>query len=195
VQHVDCIFLAILYPYSHRGDHKEEATMAQKTVAGVFRTPGEAEQAVNALRQAGYNINDVSVVAREREQAREVAEQTGAEIGTGAAAGAGVGAGVGAVISAVAGAVGAVAIPGIGVVAGPLAAGAVGAVGGAVAGGLVGALVGWGFDENEAREYEDAIKRGDILLAVRVPEEGSTGDAEEIFRRSGGHRVSSGTVD
>lgn len=64
--------------------------------------------------------------------------------------------------------VGALAIPGIGpiVAAGPIAATIGGAVVGAGAGGLVGALVGMGIPEDEAKQYEEYLNQGEILVLV-----------------------------
>jgi hypothetical protein len=174
-----------------------------KTVAGVFSSQGQAQQALQDLRTAGFDPQQVSVIARDQERARDVAAETGAEVPAGAATGAGLGAVLGGVAGWLVG-IGALAIPGIGpvVAAGPIAAAlgvagttaAVGAGAGAVAGGLVGALTGWGFSEAEAREYQERVGRGDILLAVEVPDDADTGHAEDILRRHGGDRVSAGTV-
>jgi hypothetical protein len=170
-----------------------------KTVAGLFSGRNQAEQALQQLRSAGFDPQRVSVIARDPERARDVAAETGAEVPTSAAGGAGIGAVLGGVAGWLVG-IGALAIPGIGpvIAAGPIAAAlgtagataAVGAGAGAVAGGLVGALTGWGFSESEAREYEGRVGRGDILLAVQVPDDQDTGRAEDMLRRAGGDRVS-----
>jgi hypothetical protein len=122
---------------------------------------------------------------------------------TGAASGAGLGAILGGAAGWLVG-IGALAIPGVGpiVAAGPIAAAlgvagttaAAGAGVGAVAGGLVGALTGWGFSESEARAYQQGVERGDILVAVELPDDEDAGRAEDILKRHGGDRVSTGTV-
>jgi hypothetical protein len=172
-----------------------------KTVAGLFETRSSAEQAIQDLRTAGFDSQRVSVMARDPERARDVANETGAEVATGAATGAGLGAILGGAAGWLVG-IGALAIPGIGpvVAAGPIAAAlgvagttaAAGAGVGLVTGGLVGALTGWGFSESEARAYEQGVERGDILLAVEVPDD-DAGRVEDIFKRRGGDRVSTGT--
>jgi hypothetical protein len=59
----------------------------------------------------------------------------------------------------------------------------------------LGALAGWGFSEAEAKAYQDGVERGDILLAVEVPDDGDLDDrVEDVFKRDGGDRVSTGTV-
>jgi hypothetical protein len=88
------------------------------------------------------------------------------------------------------------------VAAGPIAAalgtaGATAAAGagiGVVAGGLIGALTGWGFSEAEARAYQEGVERGDILLAVELPDNDDAGRVEDAFKRDGGDRVSTGTA-
>jgi hypothetical protein len=153
----------------------------------------------------GVDPQRVSVIARDKQQARDIAERTGAEVATGAATGAGLGAILGGAAGWLVG-IGALAIPGIGpiVAAGPIAAalgtaGATAAAGagiGVVAGGLIGALTGWGFSEAEAKAYQDGVERGDILLAVEVPDDGDIDDrVEDVLKRDGGDRVSTGTVN
>ena len=178
--------------------------MATKVVAGLFQAPDQASRAINDLRSMGVDPQRVSVIARDKEEAREIANETGAEVAKGATTGAGLGALLGGAAGWLIG-IGALAIPGIGpiVAAGPIAAAlgtagvtaAAGAGVGVVAGGLLGALAGWGFNEAEAKAYQDGVERGDILLAVEVPDDGDLDDrVEDVFKRDGGDRVSTGTM-
>ena len=174
-----------------------------KTVAGLFQSQTAAERALMDLRSAGIDPSRLSVIARDKEQAKEIADQTGAEVATGAATGAGLGALLGGAAGWLVG-IGALAIPGIGpiVAAGPIAAAlgvagttaAAGAGIGVVTGGIVGALTGWGFSEAEAKAYQDGVERGEILLAVELPDNADDDRIEDIFKRDGGDRVSTGTV-
>ena len=81
-------------------------------------------------------------------------------------------------------------IPGLGLVAaGPaaIALTAAGAVG--VAGGIVGALTHWGVPKARVKEYEEAVRRGDILLGIKTS---SQDDADKLLRawqESGGDWV------
>jgi len=178
--------------------------MATKVVAGLFESPDTASRAINDLRSMGLDPSRVSVIARDKERAREVAHETGAEVATGAATGAGFGALLGGAAGWLVG-IGALAIPGIGpiVAAGPIAAalgtaGATAAAGagvGALTGGLVGALTGWGFDEAEAKAYQDGVERGDMLLAAEVLDGDDADRVEDVFKRDGGDRVSTGTIN
>lgn len=171
-----------------------------KTVAGIFSTNAQAQEAIGALRATGMPADEVSVVAQDPDRARDIAGETGAEVATGTAGGAGLGAILGGAAGWLVG-IGALAIPGIGpvVAAGPIAAAlgvagttaAAGAGAGAVTGGLVGALTGWGFAESEAREYESRVSQGDILLAVRVDDE-AAGRTEDVLRQHGASRARPG---
>jgi outer membrane lipoprotein SlyB len=82
--------------------------------------------------------------------------------------------------------VGALAIPGIGplVAAGPIAA----ALSGAVTGGIAGGLIDWGIPEESGRRYEDRVKEGKIVAAVRSNDD-KVEDAADILRRNGAYDV------
>ncbi|MDQ4075563.1 MAG: hypothetical protein M3220_04865, partial [Chloroflexota bacterium] len=86
------------------------------------------------------------------------------------------GAGIGAILGGLAGllvGLASLTIPGIGpiVAAGPLAAALAGAGIGAVAGGAVGALIDMGVSEEDAEYYAEALRRGDVIVAVRTEDE------------------------
>ncbi len=131
-----------------------------------YRSEAEAERAVRALQDAGFGADEISIVAKDQDRAQDVAQDTG----TDTAEGAGIGAATGGVLGALGGLiVGATAltIPGIGlVIAGPLAAVLGGAGIGAITGGLAGALAGLGVSEDDAKQYEQRVEAGDILVVV-----------------------------
>jgi len=147
------------------------------TVIGMFQNQRDSENAIEELKDLGYDPKEMSVVMREARKAEEVAQNTGVQVGQGAASGATAGGAIGALAGLLVG-IGAITIPGLGplLVAGPIAtafgltgaaaATASGAVGGALAGGLLGALVGVGIPKEEAQRYEEQIRAGGILLAV-----------------------------
>ncbi|WP_026370896.1 general stress protein [Kallotenue papyrolyticum] len=162
-----------------------------KNVVGLFDTRQDAEDAVRALRDAGFPANDISLVAG---NTREYDEFTTApaESGTEAEEGAGIGATGGAVLGGLAGllvGLGVLTIPGVGpvVAAGSLAtvlgSTALGAGIGAAAGGLVGALVGAGIPEEEANIYAESIRRGGTLVMVQVASDEEADRAAEIMDR------------
>jgi uncharacterized membrane protein len=145
-----------------------------KTVLGIFQDNNNAESAVSKLEEDGYDPKNISIVMKDREEG----EKLGADTGTNISAGATSGATTGLVLGGLAGLVASFVIPGLGAffIGGPIAAalglgGAAattvsGATTGAIAGGLIGALMGFGLTEDEAKEYEEHVNQGAILVAV-----------------------------
>lgn len=152
-----------------------------KKIVGVFENEREASLAIQNLQDRGFTSEEISVVAKDRNDLRAIDEETGTKAPEGLAAGAATGGVLGGVTGLLAG-VGALAIPGIGPIlaAGPLAAAIAGMAVGAGAGGLVGGLVGLGIPENEAEEYQEYLNRGNIL--VLVDEDNRSGDVYDSFR-------------
>ncbi|MGG4265986.1 general stress protein [Peribacillus simplex] len=138
-----------------------------KRIIGVYETEEEAIKAIESLQAQGYNREDISVVAKDKEDLKTVNEETGTKVEEGLAAGAATGGILGGTAGLLAG-VGALAIPGIGPVlaAGPLAATLAGAAVGAGTGGLAGTLIGMGIPEEEANRYEADVKSGKLLVLV-----------------------------
>jgi hypothetical protein len=166
----------------------------EHTTVALFSDVESAASAVDELCMKGFSIDEVSVVAEDNEQLRELAEHTETDAGEKAAKGAGAGAGTGAVVGGVAGLIAgvtAITIPGLGplIAAGPLAATLGGAAAGAAVGGIIGALTGMGMSEDEARDYEERIKEGDLLIAVQTTD-ATEERAETILGQHGGERVS-----
>jgi uncharacterized protein (TIGR02271 family) len=151
-----------------------------KTIVGLFDHFSEAEATVRELERAGYDRDDISMVASE--SARASSRTTSSDGDTGAAEGAGTGAVIGGVAGGAAGLIASLAglaIPGIGPIlaAGPLVATLTGAGVGAVAGGLIGALTTAGVPEEHARYYEEGVRRGGTLVTVSA----SDADADEVM--------------
>ena len=87
---------------------------------------------------------------------------------------------------------GAIAIPGLNlVVSGYLISALAGLGAGAATGGLIGALVGTGFEENEATFYENEIKEGNILLAVKTRDDEQKKQVKEILNETDAYSFSS----
>jgi hypothetical protein len=141
------------------------------TTLGLFSNYERASQTITDLTAAGFPGSEISVILQDADRAKEIAQNTGTDVAQGAALGAGRGAVLGGLAGLVIG-VSAIAVPGIGplLIGGPLAAAltasGAGALTGALAGGFVGALTAFGLSAEEAQHYADAIKRGDILVAV-----------------------------
>jgi hypothetical protein len=166
---------------------------SRDTVVAVFDDRSDAQDAINALRDAGFMADDISILARDRDTAGRLAEDTGAEVAAGAATGALAGGLLGGVAGWLIG-IGALAIPGIGpiVAAGPLAAALGGAAIGATGGGVIGALTGVGVPEDEARYYDTEFKRGGIVVTAQA--RGRYDEARAIMRENGGRDTESSTA-
>ncbi|QWU17234.1 Heat induced stress protein YflT [Paenibacillus sophorae] len=138
-----------------------------KRIVGVFMNEYDASRAIGELKSRGFRTEDISVIARNKEDMNAVSEETGTKAPEGMASGAATGGLLGGVTGLLAG-IGALAIPGIGpiIAAGPIAATLAGAVVGAGTGGLVGGLVGLGIPEDEAESYNRYVDEGHILVMV-----------------------------
>ncbi|MBI3255642.1 MAG: hypothetical protein HYZ63_01600 [Candidatus Andersenbacteria bacterium] len=149
-----------------------------KTIVGLFNKYTQANQAVLQLEQAGFNRDQMHIVAQEyiiREHEDALSE--------GVAAGATIGGIAGLIMGLTA-----IAIPGIGPIiatAGILSSTAVGAGVGAAFGGVVGALVDLGMTQEEASAYVEAIKAGSVLVMVKTRSNAERMSASAILQRAG----------
>ncbi len=161
-------------------------------IVGVFDDRSRAEQAVEALHQAGFGDNQIGFAARE---VQGEGSGSGAE-GTPPSKG-GQGLAKGAVVGGILGAAAALLIPGIGpVIAGGILApllggataagvGAAGAAAGAAIGGLAGGLSGLGVPETEAKYYEGEFESGRTIVTVRPGDRYA--EAESILQQYGAY--------
>ncbi len=162
----------------------------KKTIYAIFPNVDSADQAINQLhQQLRIDKDDISYVYRNVDgekvagDATTVADDTVTE---GAASGATTGGVIGAALGLVA-SLGVLGPIGAVVSAGPIltalgitgAAGTVvaGGVVGAAAGGLIGALTNLGISEPRAREYEEAISAGAVLVSVATGDDASEATA------------------
>lgn len=143
--------------------------MAEHSVVGVYKTLGEAEEAVRSLGDGGFPIEQVSIIAQHLKDDRRVhGYVTSCDVAKSAAT---TGAWVGGVFGLLAGAA-FLWVPGVGplVVAGSLAAVLLGGVEGAVVGaattGLLGWLVGLGISREKILKYEQAVRAGKFLVVA-----------------------------
>lgn len=149
-----------------------------KTIVGLFDRFDQAQSAMQELERAGIPHNDISLIANNAtgEYNQYVNRDTTTTTTTAPAegmTGAGAGATTGAVVGGVAGllmGLGVFAIPGFGpiVAAGWLVSTITGAGIGALAGGLIGALTDIGVPAEEASYYNEGVRRGGTLLAVKA---------------------------
>jgi hypothetical protein len=157
---------------------------------GVFEDTAEARGAIDALKDAGFAGEHISVLAPDREDTRAVAEETGARAGEDAAKGAVAGGILGGLGGWLVG-IGALAIPGVGpfLAAGAFATALGGAAIGAGVGAIAGALVGMGVPEEHAKYYEGEVKSGRTLVTVSA--DGRYDEAQRILRECGAYDVES----
>ena len=167
-------------------------------VTGLFRDRDSAERAYQSVTERGYTKDDVNLAmsdeTRQRHFGTSSVEGKQTELGNKAAEGAGIGGAIGGSLGAIAAAIAAVgttiALPGLGlVIAGPLAAAIAGAGAGAATGGIVGALIGWGIPEERVKQYDQGIREGGILMAVRPRNDEDAMHLENAWRTNKGEHV------
>jgi hypothetical protein len=152
----------------------------QKRAVGVFPDRPTTASALQALRDSGFSMRQVTILARNAARQEAIAgvelkDHKGNHASEGAAAGAFGGGVLGGAAGLLVG-LGALAIPGLNgiLLVGEAATAAittlVGGAAGAAAGGLVGALIGLGIPEDRARAYSDRVARGEYLILVKGTE-------------------------
>ncbi len=140
-----------------------------QTVIGVFGSRRQADYSVGQLRQQGFRQEEISIIAKQTEDAGGDSGAYNDSIADGVATGGAIG-GIGGLMAAA----GALAIPGFGpiIALGPIAA----ALSGAVAGGVAG------------REYEEQIRQGKVLAIIKV-DSTKASEAANILRQNGAANV------
>jgi len=156
------------------------------TVIGSFSSADDAEQAIGALKDDGFDEQEISLVALDSES--EFGQDDGRGVlsmGQDLASGTTTGGALGGIAGLLAG-VGALAIPGIGpiIAAGPIAAG----LSGAVVGGIAGGLLDLGVPEDRGQYYEDRVREGDVLVALNADDQ-EVDRAAQIMRDYGADDV------
>lgn len=175
-------------------DTERRASGRHKRAVGVFSSHRETEKALTELRNAGFDMNRVSVIAKDADSKGEIAgidvhESADNKADEGATKGALTGGTLGGLTGLLVG-LGLVAIPGIGPImlagasATAIATTLAGTALGAAAGSLIGALVGLGIPEEEAKAYNDRVARGDYLILLDGSET-EVAKAETILSRGG----------
>lgn len=147
-----------------------------KHAIGIFSNRQDVEQALKELKDTGFPMNKLSVLAKDSDRNEQLLSSEDPIIpnvtrSEGVAIGASAGAATGGLLT-LAGGIAALLIPGIGLV---LAAESVLTVllgSAAVAGisGLIGALEGWYIPEKQAALYNDRVSQGDYLVTIEATE-------------------------
>lgn len=166
-----------------------EPTAADRALVSVFDDRIAAEEAVDALHQAGFHHDRIGFAIRGADDVAGgmIVDATGTKDAKGAVAGALTGSMVGGVVAAAI----SLLIPGVGpvVAGGILASFFGGAIAGTAVGGILGAMTGLGISEDEARQYEKEFHEGRAIVAVKAGSR--TADAANILVRFGGRNVHS----
>jgi uncharacterized membrane protein len=152
------------------------------TIIGVFDDPVTARRALETLRDGPLPLEDISLIAQNADGTIDT--------GTSGDVSASQGATVGAVWGGLVG-LAALLIPGVGpfIAFGALGAALTGVVTGAVVGGITAALVDFsGIPEDEARGYEEQLRGGKTLVAIKARDE----DTTEVRRIL--HEIGAGSV-
>jgi hypothetical protein len=161
--------------------------MTHPLVLALFRDRSSAAAAAAAVREAGIDRSDLSVVCRSHEDegmlAREVGGTPGAEIEDSRPA-ARLGELGGQILAAIA-----LVLPGIGpiVAAGPLSAD-LGEAAGHLAGGVTAVLARAGLSHERAVEWQHRVNAGAVLLGVHV-RAGETTVVVDALRQHGANEI------
>lgn len=136
---------------------------------GTFSRPAEARMAIEALREADFDDDNIGILTHDDDgdpDVKSFKDMAGNEARSGATAGAAAGIGGGALWAA---GIAAGLLPAIGpvIAGGLLAAVASSAAIGAAAGGLVGTLVGLGITDEEAAYYDEEFKAKKTIVVVK----------------------------
>jgi len=157
------------------------APVSQPTAADIAALPANTSEDT-LLYEDRPHVIDMN--REEPEAVSSITTTTGADAAKGALGGAGIGVGLGILLG-----MAAVAVPGIGWVAGAgaLVAGIAAATGaaGSIAGGVVGYLVDLGVPEDKARLLHTHIEAGAPVLGINVTGKLTEFEIEEILRKYG----------
>jgi len=142
-----------------------------KRAVGTFPSRQDAEVALIELRDAGFNMDQISAIAQ-NPQGKKLAEaevkSSAARAKDGAETGAIMGATTGGILGLI-GSLSILAIPGVGVateVAILLGNALLGSGVGAAGGSLAGALIGWGIPQEQAKYYQELLSQGNYVVLV-----------------------------
>ena len=162
-----------------------------KAVICLANTKDQAETIVTNLKNSGILNTNISVLLPDLSGNRDFSHEHNTKAPEGTTIGVSAGGVAGGVLGLLAG-IGALAIPGVGpfIAAGPIMAALSGAAVGAAIGGVAGALVGMGMPEYEAKQYEDKVKNGNILISVHSNDNDEAQRIKEIMEDAEAEDVS-----
>lgn len=156
------------------------AMVQSSIVVGVFPELAQARSAIEELRRAGFNDNEIGFLTRA--STTEPADENETRVAADAVGGGLIGGALGALASLL--------IPGFGpaIAGGILVATLSGAALGAAAGGIIGSLTDIGVPEEEARFYQKELEAGRPIVTVKSVS--GHDEAVEILHRNGAYDAS-----
>ncbi len=159
-------------------------------VFGIYADRSAVEEGVEHLGRAGFRNADISVLFPENSGTKDFAHEKHTKAPEGATSGVVAGGLAGGVLGWLTG-IGALAIPGLGllVAAGPIVAALAGAGAVGTLGGVVGAIAGMGIPEYEAKRYEGRLREGGILFSVHCDSAEWVKRAKEILVQTGAQNI------
>ena len=159
-------------------------------VFGIYLCHADGENAIQALKLAGFRGTDISVLFSENTGTKDLALEKHSKAPEGTVTGAGSGAVIGGILGLLAGA-GTLMIPELGPIAaaGPIVGLFTGIGAGGTLGGITGALVGLGQPEYEAKRFEGRIRKGGILMSVHCDDSDWVKTAKTILEQTGAEDV------
>ncbi|HOA34944.1 MAG TPA: hypothetical protein PKV91_01945 [Bacillota bacterium] len=151
-----------------------------KVVVGVFHDRNQAEEALENLKEQGFD-RDISLIAKDEQQGGGQGGMGGQDLSEGTFTGGALG-GIAGLLAGV----GALLIPGVGpiIAAGPIAA----TLTGVVTGGIAGGLIDYGIPEERGEYYEEQVRQGGILVSMKASDE-KVEEAASILRQYGASDV------
>ncbi len=157
----------------------------ETTVLGLFKTPEEAHRAIDGLAQHKIDQKDISLVTTQEAYEKEelVDLIAGYKLHEEAVRAGKIGGLTGAVLAGATVITGVLTGGGNLIAAGPLIAVATGA------GGLLGGLLGTGFTEEEAKQVDEGILKGEILVVVHAETRKNAQAAKQVFKDQGADRI------
>ncbi|PZP53482.1 MAG: hypothetical protein DI586_10990 [Micavibrio aeruginosavorus] len=158
-------------------------------ITASFDTREAAEKALHKLENAGVTESQVSIIISDDTHGTHFTVDRESKSDEGIVAGGLAGGLVGAVLASILSA-GALAVPAAGIViSGWLVSAAAGMGAGMAAGGVIGGLIGAGIPEDEAKVYEDAVKSGAILMAVRPESDEQSATVKSALSATDAHNI------
>jgi hypothetical protein len=172
--------------------HPSSSETAGHMVVGLLPDLNAVKQALETLRSHGVSDDQIGLAMRQADSDASSLEEPSSPAWQDTTSGV-VGGGIIGGLAGLLAATGVVAIPGlVPLLAGGALISVLGATGasivagtgvGAVAGGLVGALISINVPETAARQYDEAVRQGHILITVTT--DGDVARIQELLERHG----------